>query len=57
MKMMMTAYDLEGFGHHAVEENRKFLGVKSNSPQLVDKAAALLTEAIASTGPAGAAAV
>lgn len=51
MKMMMTAFDLEGFGHHAVEEDRKFLGVKSNSPQLVDKAAALLTEAIASAEP------
>ncbi|MCD1260322.1 histidine kinase [Paenibacillus athensensis] len=42
MKMMMTAYDLEGFGTHEIEENRSFRGIKSNSPKLVDEAAALL---------------
>ncbi|MFD2614372.1 DICT sensory domain-containing protein [Paenibacillus gansuensis] len=46
MKMMMTAYDLEGFGVHAVEENRKFRGVKSNSPKLVDQAAQLLANVV-----------
>ncbi|WNQ11309.1 DICT sensory domain-containing protein [Paenibacillus aurantius] len=42
MKMMMTAYDLDGFGTHEVEEGRNFRGIKSIQPKLVDQAAALL---------------
>ncbi len=48
MKMMMTAYDMEGFGTHEVEENRSFRGIKSNQPKLVDAAAELLEQCIAS---------
>lgn len=48
IKTMMTAYDTEGFGVHPVEEDRKFRGVKSNSPKLVQQAAALLNDLIQS---------
>lgn len=47
MKTMMTAYDTEGFGVHPVEEDRKFRGVKSNSPKLVGQAAQLLEDLLA----------
>ncbi|MED5020839.1 DICT sensory domain-containing protein [Paenibacillus chibensis] len=46
MKMMMTAYDLDGFGTHDIEESRNFRGIKSNQPKIVDQAAALLESAI-----------
>ncbi len=46
MKMMMTAYDLDGFGTHDIEENRNFIGIKSNQPKVVDQAAQLLQSAI-----------
>lgn len=46
MKMMMTAYDLDGFGTQEIEEGRNFRGIKSNHPKIVDKAAALLESAI-----------
>lgn len=48
MKMMMTAYDLDGFGTHDIEESRNFRGIKSNSPKIVDQAAALIESAIQS---------
>lgn len=46
MKMMMTAYDMDGFGTHEVEEGRNFKGIKTNHPKVVDQAAALLQSAI-----------
>ncbi|QST00632.1 histidine kinase [Pontibacillus sp. ALD_SL1] len=41
-KSMMVAYDMEGFGTHEVEEDRKFQGMKSSSPRVIDKATDLL---------------
>lgn len=52
LKTMMTAFDTEGFGVHDLEEDRKFRGVKSNSPKLVVQAASFLDELIASRGEA-----
>lgn len=42
-KSMMVAYDMEGFGVHEVEEGRKFKGVKTSSPRVIDHATKLLT--------------
>ncbi|WP_226577126.1 DICT sensory domain-containing protein [Halobacillus litoralis] len=50
-KSMMVAYDMEGFGIHEVEENRKFKGAKTSNPKIVDQAVQLLkphTSSIAS---------
>ncbi|MGD7009290.1 DICT sensory domain-containing protein [Metabacillus sp. 84] len=41
-KSMMTAYDMEGFGVHEVEESRKFKGIKTSSPAVVKQAVGLL---------------
>ncbi|PSL48505.1 diguanylate cyclase/two-component system sensory protein [Salsuginibacillus halophilus] len=45
-KSMMVAYDLDGFGNHAVEEDRNFKGVKSSSPEVINQAKGLLSSVI-----------
>ncbi|ACL69506.1 DICT sensory domain-containing protein [Halothermothrix orenii] len=47
-KAMMVAYDLDGFGVHDDEKQRKFKGAKTNNPEIVTKARDLLEEVIAS---------
>jgi DICT domain-containing protein len=41
-KSMMVAYDMEGFAVHEVEEGRKFKGVKTSSPRVINHATKLL---------------
>ncbi|AOM83075.1 DICT sensory domain-containing protein [Salisediminibacterium beveridgei] len=45
-KSMMVAYDLDGFGTHAVEEDRNFKGMKSSSPKTVKSVSEMLDSVI-----------